>query len=132
MMRYIVMYGLLILLTNCAVTTSKHTKSGQEGWRGSSIRAFINRFGVPNAKILTPEGNTIYFYIKTSPRYDKTSAPLPVGMNVSASGKPTMIVKPEINTINKNPVFTCAIVLIVNRQGEMISSKMQGINCKEW
>ncbi|OGT36086.1 MAG: hypothetical protein A3F11_05600 [Gammaproteobacteria bacterium RIFCSPHIGHO2_12_FULL_37_14] len=127
-MRYIILFGWLILLSNCSVTMPTHTR---QIWVGKNMSTFINRYGQPDIKIATDQGNTVYFYTKSSYQYKKVFLSPPVSVNITSTGKPVMIVKPDIHE-GKMVVFTCKIMLNVNRQGVITGSQIQGENCGEF
>ncbi|OGT43412.1 MAG: hypothetical protein A3F42_03130 [Gammaproteobacteria bacterium RIFCSPHIGHO2_12_FULL_37_34] len=130
-MRYIIMCGFCILLANCTLTTpNQGAKISRYGY-GSPISAYINRFGLPNKKVVFSEGNTAYFYTRTNPRYANVSTPSPVQLNIDSSGKPLMLIKPGVGMTEKSLAFTCTIMFIVNKQGIIIDSNVQGEGCNE-
>ena len=128
-MRHAIIFGLIILLANCAMTKPS-MKPNQNKQYGKSIDLIERQWGPPNQKISLSNGQTVYFYTKTGSRYDKTSISPPVQINVDSAGRPVIIAKPIQNN-GLSPAFSCAIMLIVDKKGIIVDSETQGENCYE-
>lgn len=129
-MRKLIISGLLILLSGCTTTTNNYYQPTVNSWRGGDAKNLVDRWGMPNTKVTSPKGNSVYVYKTTSytGNYERSSPS--VGVNFSGE-RPVIVTMPNTSsaTSNSGLSMTCITVFTANRQGKIIDSQSQGNSC---
>lgn len=119
--------GFAILLYGCATTK---TYNDFANWQGRNIASLVKRWGTPDTKIISPDGDTVYFYkLQTSRTYRSQASPA-IGVHVSSSGRP-VIITPQNNVWDQRTTLslTCTITFETNQQGIITHIQAQGNGC---
>lgn len=123
-MRFIISIGLAILLTSCAATTANYYTRTVESWRRGNVNTLYKRWGVPDARTTSLEGDTIYIYKSESYRHSSA------GMNGSQNGR-SVISTDNIATAGHRGTLpvSCITAFIVNRNGIITGTEVKGNGC---
>ena len=121
-MRYLILLGLVILLVNCAKTNDYYTKSAQT-FEGKSAQFLLEQWGPPDSKT-TENGNTVYLY-KTE-QYRAPDAVFSPAVGINPKGGPLLVSAPHLES---GISLICFTAFIVNKQGVIIDTRVQGNGC---
>lgn len=124
-MPYIIGF-VILLVTSCTQQMTDHYTKNIQDWHGRHVSSLIKRFGPPDERITTNDGQAAYIYVSMrSSQTNKSLSPL-MGVNIDQSGQPIVIVKPRmVSEIS----LKCMLIFIVNAQGRVTQSNVQGEGC---
>lgn len=128
--------NILCVIIETAVFFSANTyaiPSGRDAdsFRGQNMSQLIQSWGTPNIKIINPNGTRVFIYKIVKSKTNTLPTSPSVGVNVSSTGRPVMIVQP--NSImqggQESLALTCIIQFEINKKGTIISTTKQGNGC---
>ncbi len=129
-MRIITCFGLSVLLSGCAASTVNYYTQTIDSWRGGSAKNLVQRWGLPDQKLIIPGGNTMYVYSTQSFRLTNPPASPPIGVNFSPNGRPVIV---PMNGWQPNggrgPAPLCWAIFEANPKGVIIRTQIQGAGC---
>lgn len=121
-MRNLLLIICAYMLASCATTTNYYTSTVQS-WKGGSIDNLIQRWGRPDQRTKTPDGNIAYMY-QTASYHNNTS---PNAVNFTPSGRQAIN---SAGTANRGGIsYSCITTFIANHKGQIINIDIQGHGC---
>lgn len=108
-MRYLLLPICISLLAACAQTINYYTPT-VESWRGGNINTLVTRWGKPDVRTMTPNGNINYTYQTAS--YHNTPGQ---STNFAAS--------------RGGISYNCLTIFTASKQGKILSVEKQGQGC---
>lgn len=130
-MRFIIPFGLTLLFTGCAATTSaNYYNQTVQSWHGGNVKNLVEIWGTPDQKVSTLAGTTVYVYKSHSFRSAPASESPSIGVNTSRPGSPTITVSPNTNqSWSRSTSTTCLAAFEFDSKGKIIDTKTQGSGC---
>lgn len=130
--RLISAMSLAVLLTGCAGTSGGHYYgSTVQSWQGGHIQNLTQRWGTPDTRVRSPNGEMVYLYKTHSSQPVATQGSPTIGVNFNGQGRPVIVTTqtPPSNWDRGQPTVTCAAMFVVNAKGEITETKYYGDNC---
>ena len=132
-MRSILYSALILLLAGCTSVTSNYYTQTVQSWRGGNVHDLMNRWGTPDTKVVSPNGNMFLVYKTESYRsYTAPSSP-EVGVHFTGKGAPVLVSGPNPGAASNwnrgGGVITCYAGFEANPQGVIIRTQVQGAGC---
>jgi hypothetical protein len=124
-MRILCLFFVVLFLTGCARTNNSN-RSNFASWQSKSVDELTSQLGAPNNVTKAANGNIYYIYIVQQKPYIPPSSSPAVGVNVSASGKPVMIVSQQATL---ETMLTCIMKFEINARGLIVSKELTGDGC---
>lgn len=129
-MRYLFLFATILCITNCTKTANYDPQ--KIGTRGANLASLSARWGAPNYKYLSPEGQIVYIYT-LSPTIKSNYPPRAntIGVNLSRQGRPVIITTSNPVKVDNKDAFlqSCVVVVKADKSGNILAVRKQGSAC---
>lgn len=129
-MRFIMSFGLIILLSGCASLTNSY-QSTVKSWQGANANSLVKRWGKPDIKVVGQSGNTYYIYRTKLYKENRSYFTPQVGVNVSPTGHPVIVANSPTtyNMRSSSTALYCSAAFEVTPGGTIVSAETKGTGC---
>ncbi len=128
-MRHLLLSICMCILSACGTTTNYYTQT-VESWRGGNINTLTERWGKPDARMPTNDGNIAYLYQTASYHNNPGPSSPQVGVNFTPGGRPSIITQNTNFAASRGGItYNCLTTFVTNRQGKILRVEEQGHGC---
>jgi hypothetical protein len=128
-MRHLLLPLCVSLLAGCAATTNYYTPT-VESWRGGNVDTLVQRWGTPDVRSRTSDGNVAYLYQTASYHNNAGPSSPQIGVNYTPGGRPNIITQDTNFAASRGGItYNCLTTFVANRQGKIVRVEEQGHGC---